>query len=263
MKEPPTRLKNMETGLDPKKVESKMHLAWLLLIAVGISAFIPYAIKISRSHLEEEISGFGDILIVFAHPDDETMFFLPLILLAQKRNVRFHLLCLTTGDYDGLGRIRSKEFMRVGKSLKAHKVLILNEPRLQDGPNVWETDAVESVIENYLKENPEIGAIFTFDDYGVSGHPNHISVHQGVKALKTSLPRYILSSVSILRKYLPPLDFWITLMLSESRLHIAVNTDEPFKSVETMKLYGSQNVWFRKLFSIFSRYSYINTFQRI
>lgn len=33
---------------------------------------------------------------------------------------------------------------------------------------------------DYVKQN-NINAILTFDSKGVSGHPNHISVHYGVK----------------------------------------------------------------------------------
>jgi hypothetical protein len=36
-------------------------------------------------------------------------------------------------------------------------------------------------VKNYVEQNKSIGAIITFDDYGVSGHPNHIDIYRGVK----------------------------------------------------------------------------------
>ena len=46
--------------------------------------------------------------------------------------------------------------------------------------------------------------VITFDGYGVSGHPNHRSVCEGVLHLcreKESLNVFLLESVSLLRKY--------------------------------------------------------------
>ena len=47
--------------------------------------------------------GFGDaLLLVTAHPDDEVMFFAP-ALLCLGEEFTIYILCLSTGDYDGLG----------------------------------------------------------------------------------------------------------------------------------------------------------------
>ena len=42
--------------------------------------------------------------------------------------------------------------------------------------NKWESGKVKEVIQNYVKEN-NIKAVVSFDDQGVSGHLNHISVY--------------------------------------------------------------------------------------
>ena len=47
----------------------------------------------------------------------------------------------------------------------------------------WETDKVAEVINNYLKQKQgegEINFVVTFDEFGISSHPNHIAVHKGV-----------------------------------------------------------------------------------
>ena len=51
-----------------------------------------------------------NILLVTAHPDDETMFFAPTILaLQRKSNMSLYHLCLSNGDAEGLGETRWKE----------------------------------------------------------------------------------------------------------------------------------------------------------
>lgn len=56
------------------------------------------------------------ILYVIAHPDDEAMFFVPSILHLGKTN-NLHLLCMSTGNADGLGRTREKELQASAKLL--------------------------------------------------------------------------------------------------------------------------------------------------
>ena len=43
-----------------------------------------------------------NILFVTAHPDDEAMFFVPTIM-NLKKFYNIHLLCLSTGNFDGIG----------------------------------------------------------------------------------------------------------------------------------------------------------------
>ena len=37
------------------------------------------------------------VAVVFAHPDDESMFFIPTLLYLAKLQEKIHLLCLSTG----------------------------------------------------------------------------------------------------------------------------------------------------------------------
>ena len=81
--------------------------------------------------------GGGDAaLVVTAHPDDEAMFFSPAILALREAGLRLQLLCLSTGDYEGLGAVRSKELVRACASLglPASAVAVLDDARLRDGP---------------------------------------------------------------------------------------------------------------------------------
>ncbi len=50
--------------------------------------------------------------------------------------------------------------------------------------NKWPIGKMTSILIKYISENENIKGIFTFDNYGVSGHPNHIDVFNCVLNLK-------------------------------------------------------------------------------
>jgi N-acetylglucosaminylphosphatidylinositol deacetylase len=125
-----------------------------------------------------------DVLIVTAHPDDEIMFFAPTIkfLLHYKCNVR--ILCLSNGNYDKIGEIREGEFQSVCKNLKIEDYQIIKDENLQDDiKKKWNEELVSKKIEEYMNQGDnyeKIGSIITFDENGVTKHPNHISCAHGL-----------------------------------------------------------------------------------
>ena len=125
-----------------------------------------------------------DILLLIAHPDDETMFFIPVLkfLLNLKKKVR--ILCLSNGNFDKIGDVREKEFSELCKNLNIENSSILNDERLQDNLHKkWDPNVVANKIDEYLNKNDnfqKIGTIITFDHVGVTNHPNHISTSDGL-----------------------------------------------------------------------------------
>lgn len=138
----------------------------------------------------------NDVLtvVVVAHPDDESMFFLPSVFGIKKEpDANVWLLCLTTGNYDGLGKIRSKELYRTGREiLGLDRLLLCDDAEIQDHPrDSWDIARAATLIETTLQDaltiKEEEGSksttttprrysniqIVTFDYYGVSGHVNH------------------------------------------------------------------------------------------
>ncbi|KZV58261.1 N-acetylglucosaminyl-phosphatidylinositol de-N-acetylase-like, partial [Dorcoceras hygrometricum] len=112
--------------------------------------------------------------------------------------------------------------------------------------------------------------IITFDDYGVSGHCNHRDVHQGVrKFFHNNSERHIevweLVSTGMARKYSGAVDVWLSIIFSRcqqnGKSQCLLNHD-PRKSYSAMAQHSSQWVWFRKLFVLFSSYTYVNTLKR-
>ena len=72
---------------------------------------------------------------------------------------------------------------------------------------------------------------------------------------------YILESVNIIRKYVQLLDLPISL-LSASYWYL-LTYDQKNNIKKAMAAHESQYVWFRKLYMIFSRYTFINTLQEV
>jgi N-acetylglucosaminylphosphatidylinositol deacetylase len=58
-----------------------------------------------------------------------------------------HLLCLSNGNFDGLGKIREKELLKAAKYLNFSEVDILNSEKLQDGMSIiWDIDEIKDKV---------------------------------------------------------------------------------------------------------------------
>ncbi|CAG8465086.1 10686_t:CDS:2 [Dentiscutata heterogama] len=126
-----------------------------------------------------------NVLLVISHPDDECMFFGPTLLELGDREYknRMHVLCLSVGNESGLGKIRKKELEASCTSLGIDVKFVkwLDHRELQDGPkNDWNPELISSIIEEYVEKNG-IDVIITFDNKGISGHPNHSAAYNGAR----------------------------------------------------------------------------------
>jgi N-acetylglucosaminylphosphatidylinositol deacetylase len=174
------------------------------------------------------------ICLLIAHPDDEAMFFGPSILALTRPELGNHvkILCLSSGNADGLGEVRRKELVKSGLLLGLRQpadVLILEDPRFQDSMTAtWDKKEISNLLTTTFapkmaklsaKKEPEtnIDVLITFDRGGVSSHPNHISLYHGAVAFVRSvmanhsgwdpaIKLYTLTSVNIFRKYISVLD---------------------------------------------------------
>ncbi|KYR00566.1 phosphatidylinositol glycan [Tieghemostelium lacteum] len=119
------------------------------------------------------------VLFIIAHPDDECMFFTPTIRHYVQSFYNIHILCLTTGN--DLTISRGKELIEscVELGIPAKNVKVDNWMR--DGMDeIWDTNKIIKVIESELLHfSPDV--IITFDNSGVSSHPNHIDVSRAVE----------------------------------------------------------------------------------
>lgn len=257
-------------------------MAWVLIVIAAISIWAISLFKIFTSSCVPSNNKFlsngttsnkkNNVLLVIAHPDDESMFFAPTVLFLALEGHSIHVLCLSTGNAEGKGNIRKEELYRACAVIKVppQQVEIIDHPDLQDGFGYsWDHDLIAKIIaEEITKHN--IDTLLTFDKFGVSGHPNHCDVHHGVcKLARGSVQRieaWELISTNIFRKYIGPMDIWLSTWIQSSQqqesTYCLIN-GQPSRSYRAMAEHYSQWIWFRKLFVLFSSYTYMNTLHRI
>jgi N-acetylglucosaminylphosphatidylinositol deacetylase len=137
-----------------------------------------------KEHFDE---GNDLVIFVIAHPDDESMFFSPAIRALLQCRIRVQVLCLSKGNFEGLGNIRVIELRESCQTLGLTDKPTVRDV-LEDGPFPWDPMIVANEIKLYIEQlNPHSPQkqthICTFDRHGVSGHPNHISIAKGVQLL--------------------------------------------------------------------------------
>ena len=215
-------------------------------------------------------------LLVVAHPDDETMFFAP-AMLCLARTLELHVLCLSTGDFDGLGARREAEMPKACACLGVppDRVRLLDDPLLRDGPcEEWPAERIARLVDAELQER-SAERVLTFDAHGISQHPNHVSVHRGVMLLAAErrarpaapLRVYELRSHGLVRRHLSVWDVPLTLLVWWLRRLLGADdivcvSLRPWAVHRAMREHRSQYVWFRKLYILVSRYVWVNTLVR-
>lgn len=243
-----------------------MGVSTLILFYIIFSLLI-YYLLIRRKNIRSKSKSLKNVLIITAHPDDECLFFGPTI--QQFNPLHTHVLCLSTGNYYGLGHLRKKELVASCHVLgvRPMNVAVVESPDLQDDPETYWDPAVAArcIIQHVKKVNAHM--IVTFDGKGVSGHRNHASCYHAVQKLveEKKLPEttkaYSLESVSILRHYISVFDLPYS-VLTAAKLFI-LSPSDVWRTQRAMRAHASQFVWFRILYLIFSRYVIFNTLKKI
>ncbi|CAJ1361157.1 unnamed protein product [Effrenium voratum] len=232
-------------------------------IGIGVLLVALCAPLLHRPGIFGFLAGHKRVTLVVAHPDDEAMFFWPVLSQLQASGAEISVLCLSTGNFDGLGDLRRREMERscmqigvVGEALQ-----ILDVAELQDGCR-WPAEVVAAKALIFLRKQ-RATAVLTFDNKGVSGHPNHISTSEGMLRARElaehdlQFDLFLLKSVALYQKYIGPLSL---LMLGAS--DAAATTNSPTACLTALSAHWSQLVWYRALFALASHYAYVNTFVR-
>lgn len=258
---------------------SSIHMTWLIVAGGVLAVVVPWLLGLllqerPRQHIELP-SGPRRAALVVAHPDDEAMFFWPTLLLLQERRVPTCVLCLSTGDAAGLGKVRTEEIRRscARLAVAGADLVTLNVDDLRDGFHPWPEDVVAKHVLEFLGAR-RADLVLTFDDSGVSRHPNHVSTSRGVRRARDQLrcsargddadathladafQLLMLDTVPLPAKYLGVL----SLMVPQCAGKPTAILFSPIAAFKAMWVHWSQLVWYRILFVFFSRYSYINTY---
>jgi N-acetylglucosaminylphosphatidylinositol deacetylase len=227
----------------------------------------------SSSSTSQNKTHHDNILFVIAHPDDESMFFVPTIrTLVDEPDSSVHILCLSTGNFDGLGASRTLELHACCTGILGidnKYIRVIDDPVLQDGKgNVWLKEDVAKQVSVHVNLW-NITKIVTFDDYGVSGHENHCDTSRGVVhfyqtskwgAAGTGHNIYQLESTHMCRKYSGMFDVLRSVTQSGSQCFCSL---APWINYAAMQAHFSQFVWYRRLFVVFSRYTYVNNLMKL
>ncbi|KAJ4412088.1 N-acetylglucosaminyl-phosphatidylinositol de-N-acetylase [Neurospora sp. IMI 360204] len=160
------------------------------------------------------------ICLLIAHPDDEAMFFAPTVLALTRPETGNHvkILCLSSGDAEGLGPTRKRELAKSGTLLGLRSpsdVFVIDSPFFPDSMTThWDPERISHLLASAFapglndttnpasaslrsggkdkgtkgeEVKPTIDTIITFDKHGISGHPNHISLYHGARLFVSQL----------------------------------------------------------------------------
>jgi len=192
------------------------------------------------------------------------MFFSPTLLSLSAHN-HLRILCLSSGDADGLGSIRKHELVSSCRALGVHgdgDVTVIEDVLLPDSMSaVWPAKTVTA----YLREHAATSdVVVTFDAGGVSGHPNHISLLHGAREFvkeRGGGRLFTLTSVGLVRKYISVLDAVVTLAgrRGEGEM-VFVSTARQVRIAQRAmtEAHKSQMRWFRWGWIGLSRYMVVN-----
>lgn len=204
------------------------------------------------------------VLFVTAHPDDECMFFAPTIQHFLARGIKVYLLCLSVGDFYGNGSTRVMELKSSAAVLgiNLENLFIVNKTGMPDHPHVeWDMRLIaELIIEKVV--GLHINGIVSFDQYGVSGHRNHVSICRALEyfsnAKKAQRVRiFTLQSVNTVIKYTSFFSLML-LPLYKHTTRIVSNPKQVWSTWHAMAAHSSQLTWFRILYILFSQYVIVN-----
>lgn len=234
------------------------------------------------------------VYFVIGHPDDEVMFFSPSLveIIKPKHGNHVRLVCFSRGDavHESLGIIRSQELRNSARILGVadEDVVILD---YKDGMDIhWNSGDIAASLANIIDtKSLKNVSVITFDDHGVSGHENHISLYHGTREFfrsrigtDSNFQLYVLKSLNFWEKYsftvLTNIELFFGLLsrhVFSSLLKLNVNVSffnqfngnrlslvVIYSDLNMLSLsyaamaYGhfSQMVWFRYGWIIFSRY---------
>ncbi|PBP18112.1 N-acetylglucosaminyl-phosphatidylinositol de-N-acetylase [Diplocarpon rosae] len=223
-------------------------MQWFTILAIPLVIIAAWLYTVSIAHARFPRLRNKRICLLIAHPDDEAMFFAPTLLALTEPALGNHvkILCLSSGDSDGLGETRKKELVKSGMALGLRKeddVFVIESPEFPDSiTTAWDKQKIATLLSSAFAPNlsypmrnksadaptATIDVLITFDVSGVSSHPNHISLFHGARHFIASLIHnrpgwgcpvdlYSLTSVNIVRKYSGFFDAIISMLVMAFR----------------------------------------------
>ncbi|KAF2466127.1 phosphatidylinositol glycan class L [Lindgomyces ingoldianus] len=273
---------------------------WLAWASVPVIVFSFWVYTSTLSSSFPTLRG-KRIVLLIAHPDDEAMFFAPTLLGLTRPELGNHvkILCLSSGNADGLGEIRKQELVKSGLQLGLRgedDILVIEDKNFPDSMTAtWQPRLISNLLTSAFapkmasissKDPPQatIDAIITFDAHGISSHPNHKSLFNGAHVFLKSLMHshsgwdcpiklYTLTTTNIFRKYLSLLDSPFTIAGAVAKRKEMGGFPTPLMYISgpvgyrtaqkaMTTAHESQMRWFRWGWITFSRYMILNDLKK-
>lgn len=123
------------------------------------------------------------VLIVFPHPDDDTFTIGGLLQLFEQNNVEYNVLTLTKGgagksciDLEGknISEVREGEYRKALNQMRL-KLSHFHLLDFEDGKLIETTTEIENFLAMYM-DNVKPDILITYDNSGMTGHPDHIII---------------------------------------------------------------------------------------
>lgn len=243
-------------------------LRWVLVpvfLSILIAQYLPSTIlPAALTHTS--------IALVIAHPDDEAMFFGPVLsqLAAPASANNVSIVCFSAGDYEGLGATRSRELVASARvfGVPPAQVVLINEPdQFSDSQSVeWDETALVARLDTLLDADTKV---LTFDADGISGHANHRALYRAAALVKQQTLRdvYVLRSLPMWRKYAGYIDalatYLFVLFTGEENKNGVINIISSQQEIADTRTamtdaHVSQMKWFRYGWIYLSRYMIAN-----
>ncbi|OCF56718.1 hypothetical protein L486_05572 [Kwoniella mangroviensis CBS 10435] len=283
---PPISPSSKRSGHSEQRTRPYIPLPILLLTSLIplLALLFPYFSTQPTARFSTYIpSNRGDhptALILTAHPDDEVMFFSPTILSLVSEGWTVSGLCLSTGNSSGLGNIRTEELYGSYEVLGVlrENVKVIDHPKFQDSmTSHWDASLISDILLDHLKDHPA-DLIITFDEIGITHHPNHISLPQALALLQTHTrpsPKIThLKSPGVVPKFTGPVyPMYLNLQTilfhifksdgqkegqGEKGLVVVSSPAQWVQSIQAMMAHRTQLVWFRWLYLAASRLMWVN-----
>jgi len=253
---------------------------------------VPFvALFLLQSSYPRPLASYERVLLLTAHPDDECFFFGPTLLAFHEQGTPVYSLCISNGNYDGMGVEREQELQDSLSVLgiPSEMSFLINHPQLQDNfTQSWDAQLVAEVVLPYILKHG-ITILLTFDEHGVSSHPNHVSLYYAAREVLRSnggrdsrLRAYALRTENRIVKY----SGWLTAFSKFQPASFLDSRDLPaspkrqspngltgsryisnvqgyLQTVKAMNQHRSQMLWFRWLYMAFARYMWLNDWDEI
>ena len=224
---------------------TKFDIRWKRILFISVfSLFLTIVLlnNTNKTSLEIYFPGKSNVALVIAHPDDEVIFFSPTILQLQKQpDVKLYVICVTDGNFYGLGTTRTKELYSSCNELglESEEVFFVNDDNFYDNPSIrWNNTSLLAKDLERILTKLNIGSVLTFGPYGCSGHPNHRDVHLTVRSL-TKYRRFFLTDVNIFSYYGGIFEVLLTYLTTPTNNALFYSWDF-YKTYNAMKLHKTQ-----------------------